>query len=177
MILNLSSSLAKKLACRPQATSTDPPLPFQEWYGHIFYAARKPYILTIEAGSIFTTIIESKGILDPEDYADSLVIEVKNLCKLYGLQKQAFEILSSRSEGITVNKSSNRSLVAHVNEMIYHARSYMEERNMDRIEAAILVNEMPIKMKKFEYAIELFGGVKVRKLANNLHDKLMRTAR
>jgi hypothetical protein len=176
MILNLSTSLAQRLHCKPKSKPTGSARPYQEWYGHIFYALKKPYILTIEASSIFTAIIEAKGIQDPGHYADSLVIEIKNLCRLYGLQEQAVTILSSRADGITVNKSANRSFMAHVNQMVYHARSYMEEREMDRFESAILVNEMPINAKGFQFPIELFGGKNVQKKAKHLHEKLMLTA-
>ena len=176
MILNLSADLAKKLHCKPKSISSEVAVPYLEWYGHIFYAARKPYILTIEATSIFTAIIEAKGILDPDHYASSLAIEIKDLCKIYGLQEQAYQILSSMADGIEVRKSSNRSLVAHVNEMIYHSRVYMEYRSMNQIEAAILVNEMPVKMNGMEYPIEIFGGKNVSKKAYQLSGKLRATS-
>ena len=176
MILNLSSRLAAKLKCKPESKSEDAPIPYQEWYGHIFYASKKPYILSIEANSIFTAIIEAKGINDPEHYADSLIIEIKDLGKIYGIPEQVFQVLSSRTDGVVVRRSSNRSRISHVNEMIYHSRSYMEERGLTSMEASIMVNEMPIKLKDMEFPIEVFAGRNIERKSALMNRKLALTS-
>lgn len=164
MILNLSAGLAKRLKVVAPRQSAGEPVPFEEWYGHIFFAANKPYILTSEASSKFTAIIAAKGLKNAEHYSDSLLIEIMDLAKAYGLREQLSRVLESRIKGLIVKRTTNKSAVAHLNHMIYHAEHQLVDKGSTVLETAFYLNEMPINAIDFFFPVEKFAGRKVKKM-------------
>jgi hypothetical protein len=163
MILNLSAKLAQRLKVTSNRQPQSEPLPLEEWYAHIFFAANKPYILTSEADSKFTAIIEAKGLKGVEHYSDSLLIEIMDLTKRYGLKERLSQIVESKANGLIVQRTTNKSAIAHLNHMIYHAEHQIVDKGCSTIEAAIFLNEMPINAIDFFFPVERFAGKKVKK--------------
>ena len=163
MILNLSAVLAKRLKVQPDKSSMKSPVPYEEWFGHVFILERKHFILTVDGYSKFASIIEAKGIKGSEIYVDAFLNEIIQLCKIYGIREQLAKVLLSRSESLIIKRSADKSVISTMNQMIFHAGICLVERGMSRIETALYLNEMPMSVVKGHYfPIDRFAGQRLR---------------
>ena len=162
MILNLSIALAKKLKINPPKQPFDNLNVDQEWYGHLFYASKKPYILTFEGRSKLTAIIEAKGLKSAEHYAQAFLIEIKDIIRSYKLEPQLFKVVNSFADGLVFQRTTNKSTIAFLNHMVYHAKYNLVENNSSTLETAYKLNEMPINSNGFYFPIEMFAEKKMK---------------
>jgi len=64
MIFRLSHKLAKKITVPVPKTAPADPNPFADWSGHLFTADRTQYLILTNTPSLYSTVINGRGIPD-----------------------------------------------------------------------------------------------------------------
>ena len=131
MILRVTKKLAGRLKINSLTDFNGKVHELEEWYGHLFYCNKVPYILLTNAHSLFSTIIPGKGITDIKKLSESLGKEYD------------------------IYKTSNRAVVGSMNDMISHTKFYLTNYKMSLSEISNQLNQMPFSYLKYKSPSEM----------------------
>jgi hypothetical protein len=161
MILKLSKSFADQIRAPELWKAEVESEIYQEWCVRVFLVRNKKYILTTESHSLFSVIIEAKRIKNIDSYCVSFLETLKGLTEDYNVSDKFDEVISSFKQGLFIFKADDKSLLATMNDLAYHAKWRILEKRADAIGAAKSINEMPALSRNAAYPIELFGKIKM----------------
>jgi phage-related protein len=161
MNFKISQNLASKIKSQGLGSSNVEVGPNIEWHGRLFYANSKTFIITVESYSLFTVIIEAKGINSLEEYVDSFTIAMLDILKMYDGKSVAHEILTSRLDGINFYKGNDKTFIAYLNNFVYHSKWNLEKRKNDTIKASNDINFMPVNNKDMWVPMEKILNKKI----------------
>jgi hypothetical protein len=144
MIFRLSQALAKKLK---EGTLPSVPLdenPYADWSAHLFTADRTQYIIVTNTASLYSVVMYGKGITDYSEFIDRALSNFREFMEGDGLAFVYQRFVAPSSGSVRFGKALDRSVTGSMNDMIFHAKFWLVEREMSPFDVGTKLNEMPM---------------------------------
>jgi hypothetical protein len=142
MILRATNKLAKKLNLKSLNKNDNKSSAFEEWYGNLFTAERKQYLIFTNAYSLFSVIMPGKGINSLEKFSDITSIWLSELLKEVNCDNLISRLVIKPNEIFDVYATNNRSVLSIMNEMVFFAQMDIIEEHPPLIEISKMVNNL-----------------------------------
>jgi hypothetical protein len=159
MIFRLSQKLAKMLKSpKPGAAPADPN-PLADWSAHLFTADRTQYLLLTNTPSLYSIVIDGRGISDDSLFLDRALTSMREFMVADGLELIFREQIVSASGTVRFASALNRSVTGAMNDLVYHAQLWILERGLSPFDACWKLNEMPMSRLNYRYPREAFQAL------------------
>ncbi len=150
MIFRLSRKLAKKIKVEPTTLAPQSENPFLDWSAHIFSAGRTQYIIITNTPSLLSMICYGKSVTDDNLF----ILRTLSMMKEY-LSEDPFtfyfpRIISPHTNRVLFSKSSDRSVIGSMNDLILNAKQLLGEENLSPYQAAQQINKMPMSYLNYD---------------------------
>ena len=149
MIFRLSQKLGDKVGIKPTACYPLDPNPFADWSGHVFRADRTEYVLLTNTASLYSAVMYGRGITDDSHFLERALSAIREFMESDGLGFLYLRLIASSTSSVTFSKALNRSVAGSMNDLIFHAKFWLVEREASPYDASFRLNELP--MSVFEY--------------------------
>lgn len=157
MIFRLSTKLATKLKAAPLLSLPLADVPLNDWSGHLFAVHRVHYLIIANTASLYSTILVGRGIVDCQGFAEAAVSAIRETLQADGLGHIAARVELPDESVIQFSKALNRSIVASVNDLVYHAKFWIGERQATLTHTCNNLNDMPLGTFDFQSARQMIG--------------------
>jgi hypothetical protein len=142
MIIRVTKKLAKKLKINELGDVDYEVHPLAEWYGHLFKAGRLQYIIFTNAYSLYTAVIQGKGITNTRSLLDVSFAYLDQLLRNEGCGEIMGKYITPSSGIIDICKTVNRGVLGSMNDMIFHSRYFLLEEGLTPYELSERINTM-----------------------------------
>ena len=122
--------------------------PYADWSAHLFTADRTQYIIVTNTKSLYSVVMYGKGITDGSEFISRALSTLREFMEDDG---QAFvyrRFIAPASKSVRFAKALDRSVTGSMNDMIYHAKFWLLEREMSPFDVGTKLNEMPMSALK-----------------------------
>jgi hypothetical protein len=150
MILRFTKKAQSKLRLSQLPAMPDSPDLFDEWYIHVFHCNRHKYFLITNAATLFSVILHGKGIKDDIDLLDLMFPAIRDQLKDVSCEKLFEQGISPHISGSALSNTTSRAILGSINDMIYNAKYYLDQREMSPFETGKAINETPFSYIKME---------------------------
>ena len=150
MILRFTKKAQSKLKLQQLPAIPDSPDLFDEWYIHVFHCNRHKYFLITNAATLFTVFLHGKGIKDDVDLLDRMFSAIRDQLKDVSFEKLFEQRISPHISGCALSNTTSRAVLGSINDMIYNAKYYLDQREMSPFEAGCAINETPFSYLKMD---------------------------
>jgi len=163
MIIRFTDKLAKKLKLGKISRIEKYPVPFLEWYAHLFSIQRSQYILVAEATSLYTVIMYGRGVVDDNIFLQHFFSFLReNLEEIEG--RLIYErIIAPNSARITFSKTMNKSVLGSINDMVNMSKVVVERDDMSPYDLSVFLNNTPFKFINYQSPLAAFKSMKLKK--------------
>ncbi len=127
-----------------------------QWYVNVFYVDRAKCLIFVHSLTLFSFIVTK---ITKKDLADLEKLFRKELSRAMFHMKCPGEMITKvlqECDGIKVFKTTNRSVLSSMNDLVYHAKYYLYSHD-DAIRALCKINLMPMGALKYKDPIEEFS--------------------
>jgi hypothetical protein len=150
MIFRLSNKLKARLGAGTLETSPLHENPLRDWSAHLFVVAREPYILVTNTRSLYSTVMDGKGVTDEITFIDRVSSNIRETLEALG-QGDAYErFVVPASGSVRFAKALNRSVTGSMNDMVKHAEYWLAARNVPPSEIGSRLSEIPMSALKHD---------------------------
>lgn len=138
-----------------QADSTD-----DDWYANLFRLGRKQSVLFTHAKSLYSFVVKSIRKQDLLNIGQVFILELESQLKRDGFTHECNVKLLNRFSDIEIGKTTNRSTLGSMNDMVNCAKYLFEHREFDdENEIAYInhsINTTPYGAIGYKFPIECF---------------------
>jgi hypothetical protein len=159
MILRLSQKLAKKIKVDKLS---DMPLnenPYADWSCHLFTADRTQYIIMCNTASLYSCVMYGKGNTDDSRFIERALTTIREFMEDDGQQFAYRKFIKPEGETVSFAKPLNRSVTGSMNDLVYHAKMWMVERDLSPHDSGFKLNEIPLKAMSYANPREAFRSL------------------
>lgn len=160
MIIRLSGKLGDKIDANPDDKLPPHENPYLDWSGHLFRAPRKQYILITNTASLYSIIIEGRGIIDGDLLREKIVGEWETMLDEDGFQSIFKHHIKPAVGEYSFSKALNRTVIGSMNDLVRLAESRLGKQGYTPHETAIKLNETPFSYLDYGYPREAFQELK-----------------
>ena len=121
---------------------------FETWFVNLFRADKKEYIISTEATSLFSIVIEGVGVTNTKWFEakfNKYLIEYANEQFL----NEKLEIYYMNKHQNFYYKTNDKKIIGSQNDLIYNAIYHLEYDELDFFETSIRINQMPMSLIKY----------------------------
>ena len=166
MIFRLSQKLAKKIKEASSQSLPPDPNPFADWSCHLFTADRTQYILVTNTASLYSVVMYGKGITTDYEFIDRVVECIREFMHYDGQDFIYRKFVAPASGAVRFSKALNRSITGSMNDLVYHAKMWLTERELSPHDTSFKLNEIPFSSLKYQFPREVFKALKVEEAAS-----------
>jgi len=159
MIFRLSQKLAKKIKA---GKLPDIPLdenPYADWSCHLFTAERTQYIILCNTASLYSCVMYGKGITDDSRFNERALATIREFMEDDGQQFVYRKFIKPDSGKVSFTKALNRSVTRSMNDLVYHAKMWMVERDLSPHDTGFKLNNIPMSAMSYANAREAFTSL------------------
>jgi hypothetical protein len=164
MLIRFTQKLSKKLKIGSLAQIEDDPDPFIEWYANLFAAERVQYILTTESKSLLSLVFYGRGVTDDNIFIKHWLGSMREYFSEIGKSFVFEKIIGPRTGQFIYAKTSSKSILGSMNDMISMSKFMLPARSMSPHELSQMINETPFKAIKYQRPLDAFDKLKRIKL-------------
>lgn len=161
MIFRLSEQLMKKIKVAPTTCLPLDPDPFIDWSAHLFTADRAQYVIVTNTASLYSVLTFGRRIADNSEFIGAALTAMREYMTSDGTEFIYRRFVAPASGVVRFSKALNRSVTGSMNDLIYHAKFYLTEREASPFDAASALNEMPMSALNYGNPREAFKGLTV----------------
>jgi hypothetical protein len=161
MIFRLSAKLATKLKVSLESTSPFDPDPFADWSGHLFAVDRVQYLIFSNTASLYSTVFLGRGITNFDQFRDGAVTSIRKTLQQDELADIAERIQRSSAVAARTSKALNRSIVASINDLVFHAKFCILQRQASLLDTCNKLNDMPLGTFNYKSAREVIRSLAI----------------
>lgn len=159
MIFRLSTKLAAKLKVTPSKVLPLDENPFADWSAHLFTTERIQYVIVTNTASLYTTVFYGRGIADDSQFIERALSSMREFSEGDGLSHIYQRFILPSSATVHFSKALNRSVTGSMNDLIYHAKVWLTERELSPHDTAFMLNDIPFSSLKYRKPREVFTGL------------------
>jgi hypothetical protein len=159
MILRLSQKLNTKIKA---GKLTDTPLDdnlFADWSCHLFTADRSPYVIVTNTASLYSCVMYGKGITDDSRFIERALSTIREFMEDDGQQFAYRKFIAPASGTVSFAKALNRSVTGSMNDLVYHAKMWLEEGELSPHDTGLKLNDIPMSVLKYKNPREMFKSL------------------
>jgi hypothetical protein len=159
MIFRLSQKLAKKLKIPlPRPVPADPN-PFADWSAHLFAADRTQYLILTNTPSFYSTVIYGRGISYDSQFLDRALGSIREFMVDDGQEFIYRRLIAPASGTVRFTSALNRSVTGSINDLVYHAKFWLVERELSLFDTSFKLNEVPMSYFDYRTPREVFKAL------------------
>jgi hypothetical protein len=143
MILRVSGKLGKKIGVAPPESLSLHDTPLLDWSGHLFRANRLQYIILTNTATLYSLLFRGRGITTPDAYAERVRAELRTLLTSQGYEDLYVSHIAA-DDTASFSKAYNRSVIASVNDLVFHATLHIERYGRPLQVAMDRMNRLPM---------------------------------
>ena len=144
--------------------------PFADWSAHLFVADRTQYVLVTNTKSLYSTVLYGKGITDDSTFIERVLSNLREFLADDGQQFVYRKFIAPASGVVRFAKAVDRSVTGSMNDMIFHAKMWLIERELSPYDVGFKLNEIPFSSLKYANAKETFKAMHVALPAQDGND-------
>ncbi len=156
MIFRLSQKLANKLK---EGTLPSLPLdknPYADWSARLFTADRTQYVILTNTKSLYSAVMYGRGITDGGLFIDRALRCIREFMEDDGQAFVYHRFIAPASEQVRFGKALNRSVTGSMNDLVYHAKTWLTEGDLSPHDAGFRLNEIPMSPFGYQNPREVF---------------------
>ena len=142
MIFRLSQKLNQKIKTGPLAALPLHQNPFADWSCHIFPANRRQYILLSNTKSLYSCVMDAKGITNQQLFSESAVNCIRDFTADDANQWEFRKFIATEIETVQFAKALNRSVTSSMNQLVVYAQDLLIEDQMPPHEVGFKLNDI-----------------------------------
>ena len=153
MIFRLSQKLNQKIKTGTLEALSLHQNPFADWSCHIFPANRRQYILLSNTKSLYSCVMDAKGITNQQLFSESAVNCIREFTADDAHQWAFRKFIAPEFETVRFGKALNRSVTSSMNQLVECAQILLIEDAMHPDEVGFKLNDFllsAIAEKKLE---------------------------
>jgi hypothetical protein len=166
MILRLSQKLAKKIKVAPSHGLPPDSNPFVDWSSHLFTAERTQFIILTNTPSLYSTVMYGRGIADDNQFIRRALESIREFMVDDGQEFIYERFIAPASETVRFSKALSRSVTGSVNDLVFHAKMWLIERDLSPHETSFRLNEIPMSGFDYRNPREAFKALDVEQAPN-----------
>jgi hypothetical protein len=143
MILRLSTKMGKKIGTTPSEVLPPDPNPFTDWSAHLFLVDHVQYILVTNTVSLYSMLMEGRGITDSSTLLRSLTGTMESILSGTGYEYIFEECIAPSLQDVRVSKALNRSVIGSMNDLVVSAKTCIQGGELSLYDTSCLLNEIP----------------------------------
>jgi hypothetical protein len=159
VIFRLSQKLAKKIKTTPTRVEPSDANPYADWSAHLFTAERYQYILLTNTASLYSTVMNGRGIADDNEFLKRALYRIHEFMVDDGLEFIYTRFIAPTTGGITLSKSLNRSVTGSMNDLVFHAKVWLSEGELSPHDVSFKLNELPMSTLGYANPREAFKSM------------------
>ncbi|MEQ1903303.1 MAG: plasmid pRiA4b ORF-3 family protein [Pirellulaceae bacterium] len=159
MIIRPTAKFGAKLKIGPLESLPLHPNPLDDWSATLFTANRRQYLLVTNTRSLYSYLLEGKGLTSGRKFADALIESLCDALEREGVVDNAASAIESVEREVRFAKAHDRSVTGSMNDMIFHAKADLVEDGQTLQETHSRLNRIPFSPLKFRRPIEVFRSL------------------
>jgi hypothetical protein len=162
MIFRLSQKLVKKMKEAPSQSLPMDANPFADWSCHLFTADRTQFIILTNTPSLYSAVMYGAGNTNGQQFIRRALDCIREFMVGDGFEFVCELIFApTTTESILFSKALNRSVTGSMNDLIYHAKSYLVERGLSPFDTAVQLNDIPMSALRYQRPRNVFKALNV----------------
>ena len=160
MIFRLSQKMAKKIKESPTGCCPPAANPYTDWTAHLFTAERVQYVILTNTVSLYSIVAYARGMTDFSIFIDySLNFMAEYMCA-DGCEFQFRRLIAPEAKEVIFSKSTDRSVIGSMNDLVHMAKWVLIERQVSPFEASQDINQAPMSCLGYKNPKEAFLEMK-----------------
>ena len=165
MIFRLSQKLNAKIKAGTLSAVPVDENPFADWSCHLFVADRTQYILLTNTKSLYSTVMYGKGITDDSHFIERALSSVREFMEDDGQAFVYHRFIAPANGTISFAKALDRSVTGSINDLVFHAKTWLIEDELSPHDVGFKLNEIPFSSLKYAKPKQTFKAMHVEQSA------------
>lgn len=159
MILRLSQKLARKIKAGKLSEMPLAENPYADWSCHLFTAGRTQFIIVCNTASLYSCVMFGKGITDDSRFIERALTSIREFMEDDGQQLAYRKFIKPEGETVSFSKALNRSVTGSMNDLVYHAKMWLIERELSPHDTGFTLNNIPMSAMSYKNPREAFKSL------------------
>ena len=142
MILRVSQKLNSKIKIGALQTLPLDENPFADWSANLFVSDRTQYILVSNTKSLYSTVIDGKGITNDNQIIQQALSSIREFLERDGSLSIYVRFIAPSTGTVHFAKSLNRSITGSINEIVELAKRALIEDGLPPHQVGIHLNDL-----------------------------------
>lgn len=142
MIFRLSQKLARKIKVGKLSELSLDENPCADWSCHLFLADRTQYVIVSNTAALYSCVFYGKGITSGSLFLKRALATIRESLESSGHASTYQEHIAPASASVTFAKALNRSVTGSMNDLINHAKVWLETGEVSPFEAGSRLNDV-----------------------------------
>jgi len=160
LIFRITHKLGKKIGFEPYQSIPLDSNPFIDWSAHLFTAERVQYIMVTNTLSLYSIVMYGKGITNESKFINGVLSYMKFYMCGDGNESIFERYISSNTAQVFFSKNLNRAVTGSMNDLIFHAKIHLIERNESPYNVSVRLNEIPMSYLRYDNPRNSFRTIK-----------------
>src|SRR5262245_43229900 len=144
MIFRLSQKLGTGIKAGPLAPLPLHEHPLMDWSAHLFLAGRTPYILLSNTRSLYSLVMDGKGVTSDSDFIARALSSIRESMETAGLGAAYKRFIAPASATVRFAKALNRSVTGSMNDLTKHAAYWLATEDIAPLEVSSRLKGIPM---------------------------------
>lgn len=141
MIFRLSQKLCTKIKAGKLSETPLDQNPFADWSAHLFVADRTQYIILSNTKSLYSTVLDAKGITDDGHFIRRALDGIREFMQDDGQQFVYRRFIAPASGTVRFAKALDRTVTGSMNELVYAAKIMLAEGELSPYDVGFKLND------------------------------------
>jgi hypothetical protein len=142
MIFRFSQKLGSRLKAGTLKPLPMDAAPIADWTSHIFFAGRTPYILVSNTATLYSTVLDAKGITNHSDFIVRYMAALRDFMEADGLAFAYDHFIGPRTGLIHFASTFSRSVTGSMNELIAFAQVLLADEETSPFDLGFRLNDL-----------------------------------
>ena len=144
MILRLTQTLNTKIKAGTLKAMPLDENPYADWSCRLFTADRTQYIITTNTKSLYSCVMYGAGITDDGTFIKRVLDNLREFTEDDGQAFAYQRFIAPSSATVSFAKALNRSVTGSMNDLIGHAKYWLETDEFSPFDIGFKLNETPM---------------------------------
>lgn len=161
MILRLSQKLCTKIKTGTLNTLPLEENPLADWSAHLFVADRKQYIILSNTKSLYSVVMPGRGITNDRQFIERALSSIREFMKADSQESVYDRFIATSSGTVSFATALDRSVTGSMNDLVFHAKTWLIEREHSPYDAGFRLNEIPFSSLSYSAPNESFKAMHI----------------
>lgn len=159
MIFRLSQKLNAKIKAGPSKSLPPDDNPFADWSAHLFVADRTQYIILTNTKSLYSVVMYGKGSSNDSHFIERSLSNIREFMAADGQEFVYRKFIVPATGTVRFAKALDRSVTGSMNDLIFHAKVLLFERELSPFDVGFELNEMPMSVLGYHRPKDAFKNL------------------